>query len=165
VDVPPVPGKPAQAPAARTAADLGDAPAGGINVGSSTVKPGDFLVIDLGASNANAWVAAWLFSTPTLLGGGWTQANGSGAITVQIPADAPLGAHRIAVFAADGSLIGWANLEVAQDAASMVGNPAGGELVVTGSELPVGAIAIALLLAFAGASLLVIRRRRHAGAE
>lgn len=150
-------GKPTNGPEDRTVADLGDTPAGGIELGAATVAPGDLLKVDLGAEHANTWTAAWLFSTPTLLAGDWLLATGSGSITVPIPADTALGDHRLAVFAADGSLIGWANLTVAQ--ASDTGSDSGG-LAVTGGTLSLAAAGTAILLVLAGTLLVVIRRRR-----
>lgn len=163
VDEEPSGGKPGNAPADRTVADLGDTPASGIDLGAATVAPGDFLQVDLGAEHANTWTAAWLFSTPTLLAGDWLLATGSGSITVQIPADTALGDHRLAVFAADGSLIGWASLTVAQ--ASDTGPSAGsgaGDLAVTGGTLSIAAAGMAILLTLAGTLLVAIRRRRTA---
>ncbi len=157
---PPASTKPGQGPADRTAADLGDTPAGGIKLGSATVAPGDLLVVDLGAEHADTWVAAWLFSTPTLLGGDWVQAANSGSITVQIPANAELGEHRLAVFAADGALIGWADLTLAQ--AADPGPGAGGDLANTGGTVSLTVLAIATLLLLSGTVLVVIRRNRTA---
>ncbi|MDR3361111.1 MAG: choice-of-anchor M domain-containing protein [Bifidobacteriaceae bacterium] len=167
----PVPGKPGEAPGKRTEADLGDTPEGGIDLGSATVAPGDFLKVGLGGDHATAWVAAWLFSTPTLLGGDWTQSDTAGSITVQIPDDTTLGAHRLAVFGADGSLIGWAKLTVAKADSGKGGGPGGpgdpggpggpgGRLAITGAASSTAA-ALALALALAGAALVWARRRRH----
>lgn len=148
--------KPAGAPADRTAGDLDGIEAGGVELGSSTVAPGGRLVVNLSESQANEWVAAWLFSTPTLLGGDWTQVSATGAITVEIPVDTPLGVHRLAVFAADGSLIGWASLTVTEDGEQ---DPGDGGLAATGSTLPLTILALAIALTIAGTSLVAIHRR------
>jgi surface-anchored protein len=176
---PPTATKPQEAPADRTAADLDGIPAGGIELGSTTVAPGDLLDVDLSDEHRESWVAAWLFSTPTLLGGDWLQATASGSLTVQIPADATLGEHRLAVFAADGSLIGWAGITVAEagdpdsgggDGTSGSGTGAGaasgsavsGDLAVTGGTVSLTASAIAMLLVLAGILLVIIRRKQSA---
>ncbi|WP_265521192.1 choice-of-anchor M domain-containing protein [Oerskovia flava] len=184
-DEEPVPGAPSDAPRDRTATDLDGTPEGGIELGSTTVTPGDFLVVDLGREHAHGWAAAWLFSTPTLLNEDWTPANGAGAITVRIPADTPLGTHRLAVYAADESLIGWADVTVAQtdappadDAGSgdeesgdAGSGTAGSGTAGSGAEMVGGlastggaqlaALGLALLLTVAGVALVVVRRRRR----
>lgn len=139
---------------------MGDTPAGGISLGKATVSPGERLTIDLGAEHGQAWVAAWLFSTPTLLSGDWLQATSAGEITVHIPAEAELGKHRLAVFDACGSLIGWADLEVVHAAN---GQATAGDLAATGSAVPLAILAIAGFLVFAG-TLLMNRRRKHRAA-
>ncbi len=58
---------------------------------------------------------------------------------------------RTAVYAADGTLLGWAGIRIAAGAAS--------GLAATGADLPVGAAALGLTLLAAG-TLAVIRRRR-----
>jgi len=165
-DEEPVTAKPEGTPADRTADDLGDAPEGGIDLGSSTVAPGDSLVVNLGTEQASAWVSAWLFSTPTLLGADWIRSDDTGAITVQIPADTAPGSHRLAVFAADDSLIGWAGITVAEaaDAASGEG-AAGDDLAVTGGNVPLVVLTLAIALMVAGAALVIIRRRRDTASE
>lgn len=156
-DEEPVPGRPDAAPDDRTAADVDDVPAGGIELGASTVAPGDLLEVRLGDEHAGSWVATWLFSTPTLLGGDWIKSGGTGDITVQIPADTASGMHRIAVFGADGSPIGWANLTVAQGGDPASGAPAGEGLAVTGGDLPLVAAAVAILLTIVGAGFAAAR--------
>lgn len=174
-DEEPVTDKPDAAPADRTTDDLGDASDGGIDLGSSTVAPGDSLIVNLGREQTNAWVSAWLFSTPTLLGGDWIRSNDTGAITVQVPADASLGSHRLAVFAADDALIGWASITVAQDAgavsddqdagAASEDGATGDDLAVTGGSLPLAVLALAIVFLVAGATLVIIRRRRDTASE
>lgn len=160
VATPGAPARPAHAPVAQSASTLGDTPAGGISLGKATVSPGERLTIDLGAEHGQAWVAAWLFSTPTLLSGDWLQATSAGEITVHIPAEAELGKHRLAVFDASGSLIGWADLEVVHAAN---GQATTGDLAATGSAVPLAILAIAGFLVFAG-TLLMNRPRKHRAA-
>jgi surface-anchored protein len=146
--------KPAQAPAPRTGAELDGVAAGGLTLSTTSPRQGQVVTVQLGAEHADEWVAAWMFSTPTLLGGDWVQADAAGSIAVRIPADAPVGEHRVAVFAADGTLIGWTAVQV---------DPATGatptdSLAVTGSSATPLVAVIALLL-LAGAGALVISRR------
>ena len=91
-----------------------------------------------------------MYSDPVRIATGTLTA--SGALTVTIPTDAALGAHRIAVYAADGTLLGWADIRITAGA---------GGLASTGSELPIATVALALMLLAAGA-IAVGRRRRTA---
>ena len=89
-----------------------------------------------------------MYSDPVRLAAGTLSATG--ALTVTVPMDAPLGAHRIAVYAADGTLLGWADLRV---------TAAGEGLAATGTDLPVAATALALMLLATG--VLALRRRKR----
>lgn len=122
-----------------------------MSVDSSVLAPGQEVTITVGAAHAGKRVSVWMYSDPVRLATGVLTATG--AITVRIPADAPSGAHRIAVFDADGTLLGWTDIRVA-------GATAG--LANTGADVPVTAIvlAFALMLAGGGASVLGRRRRR-----
>ncbi|QSB23485.1 hypothetical protein [Curtobacterium sp. 24E2] len=107
----------------------------------------------VGTQYAGDGVNVWLYSTPTLLGTVTVAADGT--VRVTIPSDTPAGAHRLAVTAADGSLIGWTPITITAD----------GQLAFTGVEgLGAGALVAFLLLA-AGAGVLVVRRRKAAAAE
>lgn len=153
----PNPGKPAAAPAARTGDDLSSVVAGGVTPSVTAPRQGQVISVQLGAEHANEWVAAWMFSTPTLLGGDWVQADATGTVAVRIPADAPAGAHRIAVYAADGTLIGWSAIQVA----AADGTVPTDRLAVTGSS-PAGALGLIAGLLVVGAGALVLSRRRSA---
>jgi len=83
-----------------------------------------------------------VFSSPTHLGAFLVAADGT--VTVTLPSSLAPGAHRIAVYAADGSVIGWDWITVL--AAS---SPTG--LASTGAEVS-GALAAALLLLVFGAA-------------
>jgi LPXTG-motif cell wall-anchored protein len=85
--------------------------------------------------------------------------DASGRITVTIPADAAAGAHRIAVYAANGDLIGWGDLRVTAASGGATDGGDGGGLANTGGELPVAAAMLALVLLLAG-GLIATRRRR-----
>ncbi|WP_305684624.1 lamin tail domain-containing protein [Microbacterium sp.] len=123
---------------------------GGATVDKSSVAPGDQVTITLGAQHAGVDVEVWMYSDPMFLTDGTL--NAAGAITVTIPKDAAAGAHRLAVYSASGELLGWVNIQV---------TAAGGGLAATGSELPGGALVLALGLLFAGAIAVTLRRRRQ----
>lgn len=145
--------RPGQPPVARSGAELRGEP-GGLVLGAQQVRQGEVLTIGLGTAHADAWVAAWLFSTPTLLGGDWLQASAAGDVAVRVPADATPGQHRVAVFAADGTLVGWQSVTVlAAD-----GSTPTTALAATGG-VPVGAWALLGLLLVGAGGALVVRRR------
>lgn len=108
--------------------------------------------------HAGERVRVWLHSSPSLLG--TVTLDASAAAVVTIPADAPLGEHRVVVQALDGSLIGWTPITLAK--AADVG-PDGELLASTGGEItPLLGTAVVLLLV--GAVVLVAARRRRAPA-
>ncbi|WP_139315989.1 LPXTG cell wall anchor domain-containing protein [Cellulosimicrobium sp. CUA-896] len=117
--------------------------------------------MSLGAEHADAWVAAWLFSEPTLLGGDWVRADAEGDLAVRIPAGTPTGEHRLAVFATDGTPIGWSSVEVEES----TGATPTDRLATTGSSTVwLLAVAAAVLAVGAGAVLAARRSRMRAEA-
>ena len=144
-------------PEARTGAELDGIAEGGLAL-DRTVRQGEVVTVSLGADRAGEWVAAWLFSTPTLLNGDWTQVSASGDISFRIPADATPGAHRVAVFAADGAVIGWASVQVE----AVTGAAPTGTLPATGSSLPATWWVAPVLLLGLGLAAVVVARRRTA---
>jgi hypothetical protein len=90
-----------------------------------------------------------LYSTPQRIAAGTVDA--AGAVRARIPVDAPLGDHRIVVYAADGTLIGWAPVRVVAE----------NTLAVTGTEMPYGALAAGMLLTLLGAGAVLARPRRR----
>ena len=143
----PLPGTGGTAPAPADA--LTEAARGPVSV-PSTAARGTTITVSVGARLAGKTVNVWLHSAPVLLGTRTVSADGTARVA--IPADTALGAHRVAVLAADGSLIGWDDITVT--AAEL-------RLASTGVDLgaPAGA---ALLLLLAGAGL-VLRRKRVVG--
>ena len=131
----------------------------GTTVNPAVATRGQQVTVTVGAAAAAAAAAAgkdvavWMYSDPTRIATGTLTA--AGAITVTVPTDAPLGAHRIAVFDANGTLLGWVDLRIAASGAGGVGG-----LAATGAELPIAAIALALMLLGAGA--VAARRRTRA---
>ncbi|WP_223170807.1 LPXTG cell wall anchor domain-containing protein [Microbacterium sp. NIBRBAC000506063] len=91
-----------------------------------------------------------------LIGSGVLDAQGR--ITVTIPADAELGTHRIAVYDSEGELLGWTEIQV-----TAAGSGTGERLPDTGSDIPFGAMAIALLLLAGGGLAVLVRRRSRIG--
>jgi surface-anchored protein len=159
----PVAAKPETAPAAKTAADLGENPAGGITLSASSVPAGSVVAVGVGAARAGSWNAAWLFSEPVLLAGDWVQANAAGDFVVTIPANTPVGEHRVAVYDRDGALIGWQLLTVTAASHASPVSVSASELGRTGSATGIPAsIAVLLLLAGAGALFFRARSRRAA---
>ncbi|MDQ0728916.1 alpha/beta hydrolase-fold protein [Microbacterium sp. W4I20] len=138
--------------------DLTDANRGTVSVPDS-VAQGGTAVVTVGTAQAEESVDVYLFSAPVLLGTRVVTADGTATVT--IPADAALGAHRIAVYASDGALIGWAGTTVT---AAPGGAAAAGpdRLSDTGGEAAVGVLAAALLLLTAGGGLIFATRRRDA---
>ncbi|WP_435743210.1 lamin tail domain-containing protein [Microbacterium sp. PMB16] len=120
----------------------------GVTVDPAVATRGQKVTVTVGPAAAGEDVAVWLYSDPERIATGTLTA--SGAITVTVPTDAALGAHRVAVYATDGTLLGWADIRVTAGA---------GGLATTGSELPIAAIALALMLLTAGA--VAVRRRKR----
>jgi hypothetical protein len=119
---------------------------------------GGEVTVFVGMAYAGQTVDVWLHSTPVHLGR--VEVRADGRVRVALPADAPAGAHRVAVVAADGTLIGWDALQV------VAARSAAGQLAVTGSEgSPLAASGAALVAA--GALLVLARgvRRRAAGSD
>ncbi len=138
-----------QAPAAPSASSLTGANRGGVTAPASA-RAGETITVGVGSALAGQRVSVWLYSDPVLLGTAVVAADGT--VRVTIPPSTATGQHRLAVTAADGSLIGWTDIRI---------DPATGELAFTGAELTGGLVAALLLLA-AGTGLVVARRRRAA---
>ena len=141
-------------PAAQSSTALDGVRAGGIAVSDDEVRVGSVVTIDLGAGHANTAVAAWMFSTPVLLGSTWTQVDASGRIAVMIPADAAPGVHRIAVFDATNTLVGFQQVTVLD---------ASGRLAETGYGLGAAPLFAGVLLLLAGIGITFVARSRRAG--
>jgi len=132
----------------------------------ATAVPGGVVHVTLlGGANEGETVTPVLFSTPRPLA---TAVVDGGAFSVTIPADAALGAHKLAVVDAQGALIGWGALTLvaAPGSTDPGAGPAGtgaDTLASTGSSvtLPLG-IASGALLAGVAALLLALWRRRTA---
>ncbi|TSD10307.1 lamin tail domain-containing protein [Curtobacterium sp. KBS0715] len=136
------------APVAPSGSLLTEASRGGVSA-PATARAGETITVTVGTASAGDTVNVWLFSEPTLIGMAVVAADGT--VRVTIPADTVAGVHRLAVTAADGSLIGWTPITITAD----------GQLAFTGAAgLGAGAV-VAFLLFAAGAGVLVVRRRRR----
>ncbi|WP_167132097.1 ExeM/NucH family extracellular endonuclease [Paramicrobacterium chengjingii] len=125
---------------------------GGISVPSTLVRGETYSVTVEG--EISAAVAVWLHSDPVLLSDGYVEVTGDGTVTVTVPAEAPLGEHRVAVVTESGDVVGWQAVTVTD-----AGATASGDLPWTGTEaLPL--LIVALLLMALGGVVLVARRRR-----
>ncbi len=148
IPAPGTPGTPGT-PAPPTAGELVDGTRGGITV-TGPVTAGGTVTVTVGTQHAGTQVRGWLFSTPVDLG--VATVNASGETMFRIPADTAPGQHRIAVTAADGTLIGWAELTVA---ASDTARP--GALASTGAT--VGTLALLAAMLIVTGAVLALRRR------
>ncbi|MDH6179865.1 hypothetical protein M2152_000047 [Microbacteriaceae bacterium SG_E_30_P1] len=120
-------------PAAPSESDLTPETQGGISGPKSAVQ-GSAIVVTVGQSWAGETVDGWLFSEPTHLG--TRTVSESGVISVAIPLDATVGAHRLAVTDENGDVIGWYGIQVTAAV-----------LASTGSTLPpIAPVAAVLLL-------------------
>jgi len=163
VNVPAVPG-PSPSPSPTSTATQPTGPAGvvapsaddltaerrGAVSGPATVRRGETLTLTLGDVQPGTEIHVWLFSSPTYLG----EATVSTArtVTVSVPGTTSLGAHRVAVAGADGSVLGWTPVTV---------TASDGSLAVTGRDAAgVGAILLGAAVLFALGGVLVWRRRR-----
>lgn len=114
--------------------------------GGTTFEQGQTVTITVGIPYAGQTVEGWLFSTPTYLGTAVVSAAGTATFTV--PADMPVGTHRLVVTDSTGAVIGWVYVQVEALAAT-------GGTAQSVNLLP-WAAAAALL---GGLALVVIRRR------
>ncbi|MFF2051000.1 M1 family aminopeptidase [Leifsonia sp. NPDC058194] len=145
--------------------DLTDETRGPVRVPATAVPGGVVHVTLLDGANEGETVTPVLFSTPRPLA---TAVVEGGAFSVTIPADAALGAHKLAIVDAQGALIGWDDLTLVAAAgpADPETSPAAtgsDALASTGSSvtLPLG-IAGGVLLAGVAALIVAAWRRRSA---
>ncbi|MBF0689364.1 MAG: hypothetical protein IR158_16560 [Cellulomonas sp.] len=124
---------------------LTDATRGGFT-GPANVSAGGGLV--LSGLPAGAVLRGFMFSVPTDLGVATVAADGTLRLTV--PASVAAGTHRVALYRADGTLLGWQYVEVLAAGA--------GQLAVTGVDPRVGVLG-GLVLVAAGGALVLARRR------
>lgn len=147
------------APTAPSADDLTDDNRGSVTA-PATVAQGAPIDLSIGSDLAGATVDVYLFSEPVHLG--TLSASSSAVVQAVIPTDAALGSHRIAVYAADGALIGWAPVEVVAAPSGGASAP-GDRLANTGADAEAVApliVVASLAVLLGGAAVLFARRRR-----
>lgn len=88
-------------------ADLTDGTRGGVTA-PPEARPGETITLTVNDPRA-AEYTTYMFPARRDLG---TESSADGALTVKVPADATPGEHRIAVTTTDGTLIGWAPIQV-----------------------------------------------------
>ncbi len=130
--------------------DLTPGNSGSVTVPDSVVQGGT-VTVNVGTGHAGEQVDVYVFSSPVHLG--THTVSTAGTVTVTVPSGLAAGTHRIAVYAANGSVIGWDSITVTS----------AGRLASTGAEIGgTVAAAIVLLLTGAGAFIISARRRRMA---
>jgi uncharacterized repeat protein (TIGR01451 family) len=148
------------------ASDLDKVEAGGIQVCESNGTPTDTITLlsTILVTPGSTCTFAGLpygyrvvaFSTPMLLG--------THTFSVTVPAALKVGPHRLALYAPDGTLVGWKAV-TAKDPIALAGPDAGGALASTGAngDEVVGLGGGAVLLVLLGTAFMVAdsRRRKH----
>jgi 5'-nucleotidase len=142
--------QPGAAPAPAPAASLTSTLENRITSDDRSLSAGQTIRIFVGEQYAGDWVQVWLYSTPVLVSDGWVQVDPAGYVTIELPDELPAGAHRLAVLDADGNVIGWQSVTVADT--GLAG------LADTGAQVAPVLVFGALMLA-AGAVLVIARRR------
>ncbi|GAA1743391.1 hypothetical protein GCM10009710_24320 [Aeromicrobium alkaliterrae] len=127
-----------------------------ITVTPNPVKAGDQVTIQISGDRAGDSVRVVLFSTPRDLG--FVTVAADGTVRITIPADVAAGVHRVAVYDADGNLIGWQDVTVTGDGAAGSGNGRG-LLPSTGLGDIGPMVPLGLTFLLAGLGLLVYRSR------
>lgn len=112
-----------------------------------TAKQGETITVQLCPEYAGDTVDVYVYSDPQHLVTG--AVSGAATISVTIPANLAAGLHKIAVYDADGFLIGWTSISI---------QLAGGAMADTGAHIT-GALFVAVALLVGGAAVLTSRRR------
>lgn len=104
-------------------AELTEANRGGVSVSDSTVVAGDEIAVTAPTAAEGHWHMPVFYSEPQQTT--WVAASAAGVLSgVTVPALAP-GAHKVAVYSADGGLVGWAPITVSAPPAGGTPPPAG----------------------------------------
>ncbi|QOR71136.1 LPXTG cell wall anchor domain-containing protein [Ruania alkalisoli] len=133
---------------------------GGISV-PPIVDQGATIPVQIGSERAGERVGVWIFSDSVYLGAQTVGTDGS--VVVTLP-ETFVGDHRIAVFAEDETVIGWAEIEIL---ATGGGDPSSSEADGGGTEEPLPEtgldagwpVLMALTACALGGVLLLLRRR------
>lgn len=152
----------APAPWAPVESDLDATLEGAIQVSPNPFSPGETVTVSLPAGHDGDTVYAFVFSQPTAIGAQRVDAD---RVSFTTPASLPFGAHRFALYTADGALIGWDSVSVVDpnavaplpDAGSAT---PGGGLAATGGSANLVLLWVAVAAAaIAGGITLRLRRR------
>lgn len=146
--------------------DLAAGLEGRVTVTPENFVPGQAISVRVPTGHEGETLSAFLFSEPTGLG---VATVADGAMRLVTPASLPLGVHRLAVYTADGTILGWSNVLISAPptapeqavGADGAGASASGALPTTGIEVA----SLALLLAAALGAIIVgagaVRRARR----
>jgi len=125
-----------------------------IQVTPSTFTAGSAIRVDVGESDAGESVELWLFSDPLSLGS--FTVGGNGMVDLVVPAGAPTGAHRLAVYSAAGDLIGWQQVTILATKTPVSASPGlGAVLPAAGASMSSLPLALAIVALMAGLTLVV----------
>lgn len=106
-------------------------------------------------------VTGFIYSSPTNIG---RAVVAGGTVQYTIPATAEVRVHKVAIYSANGTLLGWTSLRVTAEnspsSAGGAGSAPGVTLSATGAAPSTGALAVALLLMLAGCVVMAHRRSR-----
>jgi hypothetical protein len=126
-----------ESPWAPVESDLTDALEGVISVDPSRFAPGATVSVSLPDGFEGATVYGYLFSSPVAAGSGVVA---DGAVSLTVPETVPFGEHRFALYAADGTVIGWDSVTVVDPAGgSDGGSGSGGGSAGGGADAGAGA--------------------------
>lgn len=146
------PSEPSEPGAPTPIADdqLTDATRGGVTV-PRTAQPGQTITVTIPGA-AGQTVHVWLHSDPVLLV--TAQVAADGTVQATIPTEVQPGQHRIVVQAADGTLIGWADITITASG-EVIGSGIDGGLAETGLAVQPWPLVAALALLLLGGALVV----------
>ena len=149
-------GKPEPDKTAPAEKDLTDANKVDGLIGAGTVAPGAKLTLTVGKAFAGKTVDVYaLRDGKTVLVASGVTVGEDGTLVVTVPADLKLGATKFAVRFADGALV-WDAVNVAKPSEQP---NKGGVTAATGAAV-IGVVGVLVVLAAAGAGLMVWRKRR-----
>lgn len=90
------------------------------------IERGDSVDVTIVGATGSQQVTSWLYSTPVALTDGIEDTTATGTLSVTVPADAPLGAHRLSVQDETGTVIGWTPVEILAAAVEPTTTPTDG---------------------------------------
>jgi DNA-binding beta-propeller fold protein YncE len=145
--------------------DLTEEDRGGIELSTSSVRPGGTFTATAAGFAPGEWVSATLFSTRVDLGMFRADASGAVTATVTLPADVAPGTHRFALVGQVDGRVLWTELEVVAAPAAADGSTdddrSPGGLASTGASI--GAVVGLALVLVAGGIVVMVARRRLRG--